>query len=104
MQTKNDPFSTQKNVLKHITLRANKIAQKCFLEVVFGNRFMKGAMIRPFYKAHCSKSSISSKTVKKKCLSKFLMKFISRNLSKQMFGNRSIKGLIISSFCRAPCS
>ena len=49
-------------------------------------------------------SSISNKAAKKKCLSKLLMKFISKNFSKLMFENRSIKGVIISSFCRAPRS
>ena len=77
-------ISTQKNILKHIALSANKIVQSCFVNVAFENRSIKAAMISCFCWAHCLKSSISNKSVKN-CLSKLLIELISKNLSKQIF-------------------
>ena len=56
------------SIKRQIALRANKIVQYCFLEVVVGNRGTKGAMITSFFRARCSKFSIRNKSAKKQML------------------------------------
>ena len=61
-------LSTQKNVLKHVLMKL--LGNSVFFEfiVVGGKYFTKEVIISSFCRAHCSKLSVSNKSVKNNLL------------------------------------
>ena len=60
------------SMVKQITVSTNKIYQLAFHKEAASNCSLKGAMADSFCRVPCSMPSVSTKSVKLKCLSKLL--------------------------------